>query len=206
MVGSVLKVRLLVAGAFLLGAMAAPLMAADFHGHGGSVFPHGFHGGGFGRHVAGGYDFNRRGGMPRPGPDRSRFQHRGFDDAGNDRGLTAPNGMWRRNRDDRFGQQDFGNRVHGNHPHVLASGDFSTRRGSGVSVINRSQPDYDVISNYAGSVDVYHANGGTYISGYSDGGDGGQSNTTIRPRSKVIDVARMRNACAYENGVCVIRP
>jgi len=59
---------------------------------------------------------------------------------------------------------------------------------------------------YAGSADVYQANGGTYVIGY--GGYDPYAQTVapqLRPKAKVIDVRYARNPCSYEAGVCVIR-
>ena len=59
---------------------------------------------------------------------------------------------------------------------------------------------------YAGTADVYQANGGTYVVGY-----GGYNPYTRpaaplpRPRAKVINVRYAGNPCSYEAGVCVIR-
>lgn len=63
------------------------------------------------------------------------------------------------------------------------------------------------VGTYAGTADVYRADGGTYVLGYG-GYDPypGKSATRLKPRAQVIDVKLARNACAYEAGVCVIRP
>jgi hypothetical protein len=208
------KVGALLAGAVVLGAMVSPVMAADFHGQNGHVFYrgmhsapyHGMHGGAVGNRVVDGRNFDFRGRFSHQGLGRSRFEHRGFGNDGGNRGMTAQNDMPRHRPDGSFGHGGDARRFDANHLPILASRDFSTRRGGGISVINRSQPDYDFISNDGGSVDVYHADGGTYITGYGDGGRQQDDSVTIRPREKIIDVARMRNSCAYENGVCVIRP
>ncbi|OCJ10971.1 hypothetical protein A6U86_23625 [Rhizobium sp. AC27/96] len=60
---------------------------------------------------------------------------------------------------------------------------------------------------YAGSADVYQANGGTYVVGY--GGYNPYARPAAvqpRPRAKVINVRYAGNPCSYEAGVCVIRP
>ncbi|NTF69668.1 hypothetical protein [Rhizobium rhizogenes] len=63
------------------------------------------------------------------------------------------------------------------------------------------------VGTYAGTADVYRANDGTYVLGY-----GGYDRypdkpaTRLRPRAQVIDIKLAGNACAYEAGVCVIRP
>lgn len=60
---------------------------------------------------------------------------------------------------------------------------------------------------YAGTADVYQANGGTYVVGY--GGYNPYARPAAmqpRPRAKVINVRYADNPCSYEAGVCVIRP
>lgn len=59
---------------------------------------------------------------------------------------------------------------------------------------------------YAGSADVYQADGGTYVVGY--GGYNPYARPApvqLRPRAKVINVRYAPNPCSYEAGVCVIR-
>ena len=180
------RIGTIFAAAALCGTLALPVLANDYHSRGRTIFHHGTHASGFWNRETGGHRFYAYDRSPRHGQERSRFDHRGYRDAP-ERQFT--DGHMRRN-----------------HFRMLASRDFSTRRGGGVSVIERRQPDYDFIGNYAGSVDVYHANGGTYVTGYSDGGYTGSSAPVMAPRAKIIDVARTRNGCAYENGVCVIRP
>jgi hypothetical protein len=221
MLGDWRKLTMIVAAGVIAVATAAPSMAADFHGHGGNVYYRGQHGAFL--NGRGGTASNYHDRMLHWGGNRAGFENRYF---GGDRGMTARNGQWRHGGEDRFGNRDFGNQDsgnfadrnfgnqgfdnhrHGERPHILASRDFSTRRGSGISVRERSQPDYDFISNYAGSTDVYRANGGTYVAGYGngDGSNEDPSSQATRPRSKLIDVGRMRDACSHENGVCVIRP
>lgn len=207
------KVRAFLAGAVVIGTtVATPVLAADHHGQGGNVFYRGGHGAfhhgmqdnGFAGRGADGRNFAFRGAFPHRTMGRSRFEHRGFGNDGGDRRISAQNIT--RHGGYPFDRGNGNNHFRANHPRFLASRDLSMRRGSGISVISRNQPDYDSISNYSGSVDIYHANGGTYISGYGDGGGQQDSNTTMRPRAKIIDVARMHNSCAFENGVCVIRP
>ncbi|MGY5779905.1 hypothetical protein [Rhizobium sp. LEGMi135b] len=60
--------------------------------------------------------------------------------------------------------------------------------------------------SYAGSADVYRADGGTYVIGY--GGYNPYARPAAvqpRPKAKVIDVRYAGNPCSYEAGVCVIR-
>lgn len=60
---------------------------------------------------------------------------------------------------------------------------------------------------YAGTADVYQANGGTYIVGY--GGYNPYARAVAvqpRPRAKVINVRYAADPCSHEAGVCVIRP
>lgn len=206
MFGGLSKVRTVFAGMALLCGVAMPVMAADYQGHGGNMVYRGMHGGMPGSRVADTRNWSVQGRPSHQRGDRGRFEHGGF--GGYDRGMTAQNEMRNGNHSRRFEDNDGYGRFHANHLPRLASGDFSTGRGNGISVIDRSRPDYDFISNYAGSIDVYHADGGTYIAGYADGGssDGDRSAPMMRPRATVIDVAKMHDACAYENGVCVIRP
>ncbi|NLS16970.1 hypothetical protein HGP16_10400 [Rhizobium sp. P40RR-XXII] len=59
---------------------------------------------------------------------------------------------------------------------------------------------------YAGTADVYQANGGTYVLGYGGYNPYAHPATTqLRPKAKVIDVRYAGNPCSYEAGVCVIR-
>lgn len=204
MFGNLQKFGMLFAGVVLCLSTTAPSIAADFHGHGGNVFYRGHYSGRF--NGGAGQANNFHGGTPHWGGNRSGFEHRYFTGNRYDRGMTAQNGRWRHDNNERFGSQSFGNHLHGNRPRMLASRDLSIQRGSGISVIQRNQPDYDFISNYAGSTDVYQANGGTYVTGYGDGGGQDGSVQRTRPRSKMIDVSRMHDACSHENGVCVIRP
>jgi hypothetical protein len=63
------------------------------------------------------------------------------------------------------------------------------------------------VGTYAGTADIYQADGGTYVVGYGGGYNQYQSEpAALKPRAKVIDVKLTRNACSYEAGVCVIRP
>ncbi|WFR94975.1 hypothetical protein [Rhizobium tumorigenes] len=179
------RIGTIFAAAALCGTLTLPVLANDYHSQGRTIFHQRAHAPGFRDRESGGHRFYAHDRRPREG--RSRFDDNGYRSDAPERQFT--NGHMR-----------------GNHLRMLASRDFSTRRGGGIAVIESRQPDYDFISNYAGSVDVYHANGGTYITGYGDGGYTGSSAPVMAPRAKIIDVARTRNGCAYENGVCVIRP
>ncbi|WP_112607829.1 hypothetical protein ACK83U_14370 [Rhizobium sp. WW22] len=60
--------------------------------------------------------------------------------------------------------------------------------------------------SYAGSADVYRADGGTYVIGYGGYNPYAPPATVqLRPKVKVIDVRYAGNPCSYEAGVCVIR-
>lgn len=60
--------------------------------------------------------------------------------------------------------------------------------------------------SYAGSADVYRADGGTYVIGYGGYNPYARPATfQPRPKAKVIDVRYAANPCSYEAGVCVIR-
>lgn len=91
------------------------------------------------------------------------------------------------------------------HLRSIASNRFLTPRGS-IYATERTERYDGFASGYAGSIAVYNSDAGTYITGYSDGGFAGPVAPVLRPRAKIIDVARMRSACSFENGVCVIRP
>lgn len=59
---------------------------------------------------------------------------------------------------------------------------------------------------YAGSSYAYQVDGGTYV-----GGDGYAAYRIARPerlapKAKIIDIVAQRDPCAYEAGVCIIRP
>ncbi len=181
------RIGTILGAAALSGTLALPVLANDYHGQGRTIFHQGAHASGFRNREAGGHLFYAYDHSPRQGHEHSRFDPSGYRSHAPERQFT--DGHMRRN-----------------HFRMLASRDFSTRRGGGIAVIERPQPDYDFIGNYAGSVDVYQANGGTYVTGYGDGGYTGSSAPVMAPRAKIIDVARTRNGCTYENGVCVIRP
>jgi len=59
---------------------------------------------------------------------------------------------------------------------------------------------------YAGTSYAYETDGGTYVGGYGYAGYGYQPTVRLAPMAKVIHVNNRRNACSYEQGVCVIRP
>ena len=184
-------------GLGIFGATLLPSSAGDFHGGGRNFIHRGMHGTGFG---------NR--GFDHRGFDvRSRI-HNGdrFDNFGH--GMNARNDHPRFGHDGRFWQASNGDRFHANHPRRLqrlASGNFSTQRGSGITIQLANRPDYDFISNDAGASDSFRTAAGTYSTGYTGYGRDRPA-PTIMPRAKIIDIATMHDACSYENGVCVIRP
>jgi hypothetical protein len=75
---------------------------------------------------------------------------------------------------------------------------------SSVMVVVGNRSDYDTFGTYAGS--AYGPNGGAYVvsSGYPL--YGGAPPAGSQSGAKIINVTKMRNACSYEHGVCVIRP
>jgi hypothetical protein len=217
--------RILKAGMLVLAAVAAlsfalPVSAADWRGggrgfHSSRVFHGPFAGNRYGYHR--GFDpgrrsqFADRGRFWRNRPDGGRYAYRyrdgfrnngfannGFGNNGfSNGGFVSNDSAWRYNR------RNVG-------PNRLlrrsSSSDIITNRGSGVTVILSDRSDVDVISNnYAGSTDVYTADGGTYVTGFGYSDDGARRASNPRPRATIIDTARAGDPCSHENGVCVIR-
>lgn len=208
--------RMFKAGLLVLAALAAlsislPASAADWRGGGRGFQSHGFHrlyqGNRYGFHR--GYDPGRRwhsGDNRRFWANRVDDRHSGFRNRAGFNNGFADNGFggFGNNRFDGNGRFD----RHGGRPTRLlqrsSSSSIITNRGNGVTVIVSDRPDVDMISNnYAGSTDVYRADGGTYVTGY--GYSDSQRVSTLRPRATVIDTARAGDPCSHENGVCVIR-
>jgi hypothetical protein len=134
--------------------------------------------------------------------DRFRFQDHDFRHFDGNREFRGRN--FARNGNNSFYG---GNYFHSNRPQRLYSiSGYGSNGGSSVNVISRNQPDYDVVSNYAGTSDAYQSNAGTYITGYGYSTGYEPAGASPRPLAKVIDVAHLPNACSMENGVCVIRP
>lgn len=112
-----------------------------------------------------------------------------------------------------FAPASAGDYHHWHHGHH--SGIVRLNQISGPQHAWQQQPDriilmerHDAASagTYAGTADVYQADGGTYVLGY--GGYNPYSRpaaTQLRPKAKVIDVRYAGNPCSYEAGVCVIR-
>ncbi|MBM7048946.1 MULTISPECIES: hypothetical protein [Rhizobium] len=100
---------------------------------------------------------------------------------------------------------------HHNHSGIVRLPEISSSQG-----FRQQQPARIVLmepreaantGTYAGTADVYQANGGTYVIGY--GGYNPYARPAAmqpRPRAKVINVRYADNPCSYEAGVCVIRP
>lgn len=100
---------------------------------------------------------------------------------------------------------------HHNHSGIVRLHEISSSRG-----FTQPQPSRIVLMDrhsaagagtYAGSADVYRANGGTYVVGY--GGYNPYARSAApqpRPRAKLIDVRYAGDPCSHEAGVCVIRP
>lgn len=183
MSGGFSRIGMLFAGIALCSALALPVGAAD-HGPDGAVFHRGGHRPGPGNFTHGVNAFAFDAGGRHAWLHRSRFHGIG-------------NG---------FDHQGWVGQGHVRHLRMLSSNRLPPQRGSGISVVERGEIRDSFAGSYSGSIDVYHANGGTYVTGYSDGGYDGPSVLLLRPRAKIIDVAKAGSACSYEGGVCVIRP
>ena len=89
-------------------------------------------------------------------------------------------------------------------PQISSSQGFKQQQPARIVLMERHEAANT--GTYAGTADVYQANGGTYVVGY-----GGYNPYTRpaaplpRPRAKVINVRYAGNPCSYEAGVCVIR-
>lgn len=82
------------------------------------------------------------------------------------------------------------------------------RRQQPTRILIMEPRDAANAGTYAGSADVYQANGGTYVLGFGGGGYNPYARSVAvqpRPKAKVIDVRYAGNPCSYEAGVCVIR-
>lgn len=93
---------------------------------------------------------------------------------------------------------------------IVRLSQISTPQDSGqrqpARIVMMERRDAANAGTYAGTADVYHANGGTYVLGY--GGYNPNARPAVmqpRPRAKLIDVRYAGNPCSYEAGVCVIR-
>jgi hypothetical protein len=87
---------------------------------------------------------------------------------------------------------------------ISASQGFGQRQPARIVLMERHEAANT--GTYAGTADVYQADGGTYVVGY--GGYNPYARPAVvqpRPRAKVIDVRYADNPCSYEAGVCVIR-
>lgn len=99
---------------------------------------------------------------------------------------------------------------HHNHSGIVRLKQISAPQGFGqqqpARIILMEPREAANAGTYAGSADVYQANGGTYVVGYG-GYDPYARPAAVqpRPRAKVIDVRYAGNPCSYEAGVCVIR-
>ncbi|KAA1179381.1 hypothetical protein FP026_17575 [Rhizobium tropici] len=99
---------------------------------------------------------------------------------------------------------------HRNHSGIVRLNQISTPQRTG-----QQQPDRIIFmerheaasaGTYAGTADVYQANGGTYVLGYGGYNPYARPATAqLKPKAKVIDVRYADNPCSYEAGVCVIR-
>ncbi|MGN6778522.1 hypothetical protein [Rhizobium sp.] len=92
---------------------------------------------------------------------------------------------------------------------IVRLNQISQPQGSGqqpARIVIMERRDAASAGSYAGSADVYRADGGTYVIGYGGYNPYAQPATVqLRPKAKVIDVRYAGNPCSYEAGVCVIR-
>jgi hypothetical protein len=222
MIADVLLTRTAVLAAAMAAVLSLPVEASDFGGfnggfHGG--FNGGFNGGNaFFRHRAiGGSSFNHRfdsrrnvdlrRGLPLTGRDRLLpIDRRDF---ARDRLLPIDRQGFRRAdfaRNGRFVYDGMGfteaSRFRPTRIDQLGGSSYSNG-GSSVMVIVSNRPDYDTFGTHAGSA---YGGGGAYVvsSGYPLYGDAAPAGS--QSGAKIINVAKMRSACSYEHGVCVIRP
>jgi hypothetical protein len=215
MIADVLLARTAVLAAAMTAVLCLPVKAGDFGG-----FHGGFNGGNaFFRHRAiGGSSFNHRfdsrrnfdlrRGLPVTGRDRLLpIDRRDF---ARDRLLPIDRQGFRHAdfaRNGRFVYDGMGfteaNRFRPTRIDQLGSSSYSNG-GSSVTVIVSNRPDYDTFGTYAGS--AYGGGGGAYVvsGGYPLYGDAAPAGS--QSGAKIINVAKMRSACSYEHGVCVIRP
>jgi hypothetical protein len=185
-------------GLGIFGATLLPSDAGEYRGAGPDFIHRGMHGTGFGNRSSDHGRFDVRSGIH----DGYRFDSFG-------RGKNVRNDRPHFGHDDHFWQASNGDRFHANHPRRLqrlASGDFSTARGSGITIQRGDRANYNSIGNDAGASDSYSTAAGTYSVGYGDYQEQSPSVTALMPRAKIIDVATMHDVCSYESGVCVIRP
>lgn len=105
---------------------------------------------------------------------------------------------------------DYRHGHHHNHSGIVRLHRISEPQGAGLQqptrIVVMERRDAANAGAYAGTADVYHANGGTYVLGY--GGYNPYARPAVtqpRPRAKVINVRYAGNPCSYEAGVCVIR-
>ncbi len=105
---------------------------------------------------------------------------------------------------------DYRHRHHHDHSGIMRLHQISGPQGAGLQqparIVVMERRDAANAGTYAGTADVYHANGGTYVLGY--GGYDPYARPAAaqpRPRAKVIDVRYAGNPCSYEASVCVIR-
>lgn len=186
-------------GLGIFGSSLLPSAADDYRGASRNFIHRGVHSVDFGGSRGDNRGFDTRSRMH----DGPRFDHfaRGMNVRNDDPRFGHDGDVWRVSNDDRFRAN------HPRHLQRLASGDFSTERGSGIAVQVGNRADYDFISNDAGASDSFRTAAGTYSVGYGDAGYvQDRPAPALMPRAKIIDVATMHDACSYENGVCVIRP
>ncbi|MCZ3375921.1 hypothetical protein [Rhizobium sp. AG207R] len=98
---------------------------------------------------------------------------------------------------------------HHNRSGIVRLNQISQPQNSGqqpARIVIMERRDAASAGSYAGSADVYRADGGTYVIGYGGYNPYARSAAAqLRPKAKVIDVRYAGNPCSYEAGVCVIR-
>ena len=179
-----------VLGMGILGSMMLPSEAGDYRGGSATIIDPGPHGGNFGSHGDRGH-----------GPDVAHYARAsGGLHINNTRpDMGQHHGDWHNGNRDRF---------FANHPRRLQrldSGNFYTQRGSGITIL-AGRPDYALAGNDAGASDSFTTAAGTYSVGYGDYVGDGAPAAPLAPKAKIINIATMADPCAYESGVCVIRP
>ncbi|MFJ6328577.1 MULTISPECIES: hypothetical protein [unclassified Rhizobium] len=90
-------------------------------------------------------------------------------------------------------------------PQIAPSLGFKQQQPARIVLMERHEAAST--GTYAGTADVYRANGGTYVVGYSDYDPYARpAAPQPRPRAKVINIRYAPDPCSHEAGVCVIRP
>lgn len=184
-------------GLGMFGMALLPSEAGEYRGSEQNFIHRGMHGTGFGYHHADRGRIADRNRMP--GAYRFPAPGRGLD-------ITENRTRFDAHRAPRpFADHDGLLANHPRHLQQLASGKFYTQPGSGIIIQLGDIRGGDIRGNDAGASDSFATAGGTYSVGYGDY-TGNLPAPALAPRAKIINVATMPDPCAYESGVCVIRP